>query len=139
MEEKGFDMDSLLQDVSYANLGNARGAQVVGGTIFEARLDQTHPLAYGMASTIPIFRNRSSFHEPAKQPGANVAVLTADPLLSGYISEEKLETAPGSAVLVAARSGRGRVILFMDNPNFRAFWWGTNGLFLNAVFLGSTY
>jgi len=24
----------------------------------------------------------------------------------------------------------------MDNPNFRAFWYGTNGLFLNAVHLG---
>lgn len=139
IEEKSFDLDSLLQDVPYAEIGSTRGAQVVGGTIFEARLDQTHPLAYGMASTIPIFRNRSSFHEPAKQPGTNVAVLTDSPLLSGYISEEKLEMAPGSAVLVATRSGRGRVIVFMDNPNFRAFWWGTNGLFLNAVFLGGTY
>jgi len=128
-----------LQEVPYAEIGSTRGAQVVGGTIFEARLDQTHPLAYGMASTIPIFRNRSSFHEPAERTGTNVAVLTDRPLLSGYISEEKLETAPGSAVLVATRSGRGHVILFMDNPNFRAFWWGTNGLFLNAVFLGSTY
>ncbi len=139
LEEKPFDMDSLLQDVSYADVGQTRGAQVVGGTIFEARLDQTHPLAYGMAETIPIFRNRSSFHEPASQPGTNVATLTNAPLMSGYISEEKLEIAPGSAALVATRSGRGRVILFMDNPNFRAFWWGTNRLFLNAVFLGSTY
>ena len=139
LEEKSFALDSLLQELPYAEIGSTRGAQVVGGTIFEARLDQTHPLAYGMASTIPIFRNRSSFHEPAERPGTNVAVLTDSPLLSGYISEEKLETAPGSAVLVATRSGRGHVILFMDNPNFRAFWWGTNGLFLNAVFLGSTY
>jgi hypothetical protein len=24
----------------------------------------------------------------------------------------------------------------MDNPNFRGFWYGTNGLFLNAVHFG---
>jgi hypothetical protein len=26
-----------------------------------------------------------------------------------------------------------------DNPNFRAFWWGSNGLFLNAVFFGRAF
>ncbi len=139
LEERKLDLDSLLKDVPYADLNEARGAQVVGGTIFEARLDQTHPLAYGMAATIPIFRNSNTLYAPAKEPGANVAVLTDAPLLSGYVSEEKLAQMGGSAAVVAQRSGRGRVILFLDNPNFRAFWYGTNGLFLNAVFLGGAF
>jgi hypothetical protein len=28
------------------------------------------------------------------------------------------------------------VVLFADNPNFRGSWYGTNRLFLNALFLG---
>ena len=31
----------------------------------------------------------------------------------------------------------GRVVSMTDNPNFRAFWWGTNKLFLNALFFGN--
>ena len=34
--------------------------------------------------------------------------------------------------------GRGFVAFDFD-PNFRAFWWGTQGLFLNAVFFGGAF
>lgn len=139
LEERELDLDSLLADVPFADLNEARGAQVIGGTIFEAELDTTHPLAYGMSQTIPIFRNRSSMHDPSDRPGANVGLLTEEPLMSGYISEERLADAEGSAALIATRFGGGRVMLFMDNPNFRAFWYGTNRLFLNAVFFGGVY
>ncbi len=33
--------------------------------------------------------------------------------------------------------GNGKVIFFADNPNFRGTWYGTNKLFLNALFFGS--
>ena len=33
--------------------------------------------------------------------------------------------------------GRGRVVMFADNPNFRGAWYGTNKLFLNAIFFGN--
>jgi hypothetical protein len=39
---------------------------------------------------------------------------------------------------VATSYGSGKVIVMTDNPNFRAFWYGTNKLFLNAIFFGST-
>jgi len=140
LDERDFDLDSLLHDVPYADLNEARGAQVIGGSIFEARLDRTHPLAYGMAGTVPVFvRFRNTLYDPSDQPGANIAVLTDDPLLSGYISEEQDARIGGTATLVARRFGGGRVMLFMDNPNFRAFWYGTSALFLNAVFLGQTF
>jgi hypothetical protein len=63
----------------------------------------------------------------------------AQPRLSGYISEEMEDLARGSASIEAHGVGSGSVILMMDNPNFRAFWWGTNGLFLNAIFFGSVF
>ena len=37
------------------------------------------------------------------------------------------------------RLGRGHVVLFAGDPNFRLFWRGTTQLFLNAVLLLSTY
>jgi hypothetical protein len=38
---------------------------------------------------------------------------------------------------LVSKIGKGRVVLFADNPNFRGAWYGTNKLFLNALFLGS--
>jgi hypothetical protein len=61
------------------------------------------------------------------------------PRLSGYLSEEQMEVAQGAASIEAHRVGGGNVVLFMDNPNFRAFWYGTNGLFLNAILFRDLY
>ena len=33
----------------------------------------------------------------------------------------------------------GSVILFADNPNFRGYWYGTNKLFLNALFFSRLF
>ena len=33
--------------------------------------------------------------------------------------------------------GKGRVVMFADNPNFRGTAYGTNRMFLNAIFLGN--
>ena len=46
------------------------------------------------------------------------------------------EFIPGAASLIVSNVGSGRVIVFADNPNFRGTWYGTNKLFLNAIFLG---
>ena len=35
--------------------------------------------------------------------------------------------------------GDGNIIYLTDNTNFRAFWYGTNGLLLNAIFFGHTF
>ena len=43
----------------------------------------------------------------------------------------------GSASLIVSGAGSGRVVLFADNPNFRGTWYGTNKLFLNAIFFGA--
>ena len=133
LEERELDVDSLVQDQSYADLPNAYGAQGIGGSIFETNLDTTHPVAYGYDDTVPVFRVGTGFYDPSDEPGASVGTYDETPRLSGYLSEEQEEHARGAASIEAHEVGGGQVVLFMDNPNFRAFWYGTNGLFLNAV------
>ena len=123
----------------YVDLENTRGAQVIGGAIFEASLDLGHPLTYGLVnSKIPLFRDHSLMMDKSKNSYANPIVYTASPLLSGYISEEKLDQVKSTTAVTVSQLGRGRVINFSDNPNFRAFWFGTNKLFMNALFFGQT-
>lgn len=137
LDERELEVDSLVQDVSYADLSDAYDAQDIGGSIFQVELDPTHPVAYGYDETVPVFRSGTGFYDPSDEPGASVGTYhEEEPRLSGYVSDEQLEQARGAASIEAHEVGAGQVILFMDNPNFRAFWYGTNGLFLNAVFLG---
>jgi hypothetical protein len=122
--------------VRYADLSRKRGAQEIGGSIFEATLDPTHPVAYGFGETVALFKNNRIFMEPSNAQAATVAAYTEDPVLSGYISDENLERLRGAGAIIARNVGGGQIVMFTDDPNFRAFWWGTQRLFLNAVFLG---
>ena len=88
-------------------------------------------------SYIPVFRNNRVFLEPSGNAYSTPVIYDDEPLLSGYVSEENLELLAGSASTVVARRGNGRAVLIAENPNFRAFWHGTNRLFINAVFFGS--
>lgn len=121
----------------YADLSNTRGAQVIGGSIFNAHLDVTNPLGYGYRSAdMHVFRSTTSFLQKTTNSFATPLYLTNDPLASGYISDENLERIGDTASIVVSGYGGGRVISLIDNPNFRAFWYGTNKLFANAVFFG---
>ncbi len=72
--------------------------------------------------------------EPDEQSYNNPIRYTDNPLLSGYISEENLDKLKGTVPFKVQRLGRGKVLLFTDNTNFRAFWFGTNKLLMNAVY-----
>lgn len=123
----------------YADRSAARGAQYIGGSIFNTRLDLTHPLGYGYNDDdLTVFRNSTLFMKKAENPYATPLYYTDEPLASGYISDENLEKLKGTAAIVVSRLGSGKVITMTDNPNFRAFWYGTNKLFMNAIFFGQT-
>ncbi len=131
--------DSETGQRPYAELSNARGAQVIGGSIFHAHLDLTHPLGYGYnRENMTVFRNSTTFLKPAENPYATPLRYSSNPLASGYISAENLELIGDTASIIVTSYGSGRVISMVDNPAFRAFWFGTNKLLMNAVFFGDT-
>ncbi|WP_144607496.1 M14 family metallopeptidase [Algoriphagus algorifonticola] len=122
---------------SYANYENATGAKVTGGAIFNAKLDTTHPIGYGYQSgSIHTFRNDNLFLEPSDNPYANPLVYTENPLASGYLHPSNLPGLKNGSVIQVGAVGRGRIVAFADNMNFRAFWFGTNKLYMNAIFFG---
>jgi len=128
--------DSALQK-SYADYEYERGAKVTGGAIFNAKLDLTHPIGYGyINSDIHTFRNDNLFMEPSANPYANPLVYTDKPLASGYLHPSNLPGIQNGSVIQISGVGSGRIVAFADNMNFRAFWFGTNKLYMNAIFFG---
>ena len=114
-----------------------RGAGVVGGAIFETKMDLTHPLCYGYEDDIlPVFHRGTNVYEPANKPYATPLKYTSKPILSGYIPRGFDAKIANQAALTVHGLGRGRVISFQDNPNFRGYWYGGTKQFYNAVFFG---
>ena len=123
----------------YVKSSEDRGARAMGGSIFFGKADLTHPIAYGLDSErIPLFRSSTDLLEMPSNPYSTPVLYEQDPLAAGYVHPDLLARMGGTPAVVVEGAGAGAVIAFADNPNFRAFWFGTNRLFLNAVFFGNT-
>ena len=95
----------------------------------------SHPIAFGYKNeTLPLFRGNSIFINADKQSYNNPIQYTKNPLLSGYISKRNLDSLANTVPFQVQRLKRGKVVAFTDNTNFRAFWYGTNKLMMNAIF-----
>ncbi len=129
-----------VERTDYGEKERLDAVDVVGGAIFAANLDNTHPLGFGYPQRdIFLHKNVEEPMESTDNPYATVIAYTDEPVYSGYVSEENAEALAGTAALIAERSGAGSVILFADNPNFRGYWYGTNKLFMNSVFFSTLF
>jgi hypothetical protein len=137
-EDKEKEKDKKIERAPYVDAYENIGKESVGGAIFEVTLDLTHPLAFGYKrENLAVYRNSTVWIAPSENPYATVAKYTDDPHIDGFITDKNLnEFLKPSASLIVSKIGAGRVVLFADNPNFRGSWYGTNRLFLNALFLG---
>jgi len=81
-----------------------------------------------------MFRDTAIFIKPDSLSYNNPIKYTKKPLLSGYISNPNLNILKNSVPFQVKSLGKGKVVVFTDNTNFRAFWYGTNKLLMNAIF-----
>jgi hypothetical protein len=138
-EDTDIELAELTKRLPYVEASEHLGRERLGGAIFEVDLDVTHPLGFGYRSSkLPVYKNNLVFLAPSKNPYATVAKYSENPHIDGFVSKNNLEKfiKPAASIIVSAL-GKGRVVLFADNPNFRGAWYGTNKLFLNALFLGA--
>lgn len=114
------------------------GASVLGGAIFEAKMDLSHPLCYGYDNDqIALFRRGTSLYETPENKYSSPVMYTDEPVASGYIPKGFDKKAAGQAAVTVHQNGKGKVICFQDNLLFRGYWYGGNKLFGNAVFFSS--
>lgn len=126
-----------VKRMDYVSAGDYQGSRAIGGSVYQANLDITHPLGFGYTKRdLSVYRNTTVFIEASKSPFNTVIKYTGNPLLSGYIHPINLERIRNSVSLQVSALGQGRAILFIDDPAFRGYWYGTNKLLFNAVFFG---
>ncbi len=127
---------------SWYDTDDAKGAKrfSVPGAVFATRLDSRHWMAGGSPEMVPMLVNSNRLYLPPDGPVTSerrvIATYAGSVPLSGHAWPETQERIDGKVFVYEERVGRGRVIAFAEDPNFRAYLRGANRLFLNAVLLG---
>jgi hypothetical protein len=124
--------------LDYARQEDVEGSRRINGAIFQADLDITHPIAFGVNSRkLFINKNGPTILVPSTNKYNTIAQYVANPFVNGYSSKVNIGRVANSAAIIATASGNGEVILFADDPTYRGYWLGTNRLFLNAIFFAN--
>lgn len=118
----------------YLNRSADTQVQMIPGSIFMTKLDLTHPLCFGYTREfMPAFKSSETVAKTDSNAYSNPAIYSDNPLLSGFCSKENVARIKGSPY---ASIHDRKIISIYDDPNFRAAWYGTNRIFINALFFG---
>ncbi|MFA6086539.1 M14 family zinc carboxypeptidase [Mucilaginibacter sp.] len=129
---------NLQGRLDYARQEDVEGSRRINGAIFQADLDITNPIAFGITNRkLYINKNGPTILLPSSNKYATVAQYIARPFVNGYSSKTNILKVANSAAIIAVSSGNGEVVLFADDPTYRGYWLGTNRLFLNAIFFAN--
>jgi hypothetical protein len=114
----------------------------VPGAIARVRVRPDYWLTAGMGDTVYTMVEGRAIYAPVKaDKGINAAYYdAADKLVvSGHLWTENKKQMAFKPLVVSGTSGRGIVVGFTQDPNFRAIGDGLNVLFLNAIFRGPAH
>jgi hypothetical protein len=105
------------------------------GAMVRAEFNTAHFLTLSYEPAQVVLHNSDYIFTPSKE-GTQVVTYAKEKLrLSGFVWPETEKRLAGTPYLIAEKLGRGHVILFADDPNFRMLWPRLTRLFMNAVLL----
>ena len=112
------------------------------GALMKATLDTEHWLTAGTDGELQVMVEGTRVFSPITlDKGRNVATYATgdDAIAAGLMWPEAKTQLGNKPFLIAQTRGRGHVIAFTEDPNFRAFMEGTQLLFINSVLLGPAH
>ena len=96
-------------------------------------------LTVGMPGPPPALFWGKDFYDATGDPQQDlVKARGRDPVLAGVAWPEAKQILPGTLLEAVESHGKGRVVVFTQDPAFRLFWRGTMPLVLDAVFYGAS-
>lgn len=108
-------------------------SNTVEGAIFRIRLDNTHPLGFGMPDHYYTLKTGTNLYGYLEN-GWNVGALRPGSHRSGFVGANIREKLDDTLVFGVQNMGRGQMIYMVDTPIFRQFWYNGKMLLGNAVF-----
>ncbi|OYT73152.1 MAG: hypothetical protein CFK52_02475 [Chloracidobacterium sp. CP2_5A] len=108
------------------------------GAIFRAAVNREHFLTFSHEQPdLPVLLGER-FFRPSKT-GTNVLTIKNSTPLAGFVWKGNTERFAGdTAQVIEEQLGAGHVILFAEDPHYRAIWQAQRRIFLNALIFGPT-
>jgi hypothetical protein len=107
------------------------------GAVLATRMQPRHPLTLGLTSSPDVLFEGSTVLKATGDPRQDVLVADDDsPVAAGFAWPEAAQRLAGSLLVGSEQRGKGSVVLFVQDPDYRLFWRATMPIFLNAVLLG---
>jgi len=129
--DNAYDESSL----AYGDGSTLYAKKLIAGAIYEADIDTTHPLFYGYSNdTLPLFKTSNMIVKNEYSPFTTPARYTKGPLMAGFSDTAMVALLAETPAVIAEKLGRGVVIGFTDNTQFRGYWYGTNKMLANAIY-----
>lgn len=131
------DSSDNARYLSYADRENFEGLKRIPGAAFNARVDITHPLAFGLKPTLFSLRNgtRALIPDAQLQTVVHYERSANEVLAAGYASSANISLMAGKTVAGVLPVEKGKIVYLVDNPHFRMFWRGPSRMMQNAVML----
>ena len=108
----------------------------LSGVILRTDIKKTNPLFWGFQeNTLPVYKMSAGTYASARS--TSPMKYSKDLYISGYMSDANKEKIAGTSAMLVNDYGRGRVIFFVDDMNFRSYWYGTQKVFVNAIMYGN--
>ncbi|MEL4307764.1 M14 family metallopeptidase [Joostella sp. CR20] len=126
--------DSISKPKSYALSARNYIQNLITGAIYKAKVDTTHPLAFGYTDTYYSMKLNGDAYNYLTTKNAVYLENTSAPL-SGFAGVNAQKKQPNSVVFGTEKVGKGTVVYFVDNPLFRGFWENGKLFFVNALFM----
>ncbi len=114
----------------------------VAGVLLRADVDQEHWLTAGIHTELHSIFTGADMYAPLRiTDGRNVVNFSnkEQVLASGYMWQENHEQVAHKPLVMVQPQGRGMVISFTQEPNYRAYMDGMHVLLMNAIFRASAY
>jgi hypothetical protein len=138
-EKKDADKAAEAKDLKerleqYDGEERRRISQIVPGAIVQNKVDNTHPLGYGLEGDYYSLKNSSATYNWLKDAW-NVVYVPEEFNSYGFIGHELKKRIGGTVTFAVEQKGRGSIVYMIDNPLFRGFWHNGLHVFTNAVFM----
>lgn len=131
------EIDSQFDEerLSFSDKSSLYARKLVAGAVYEATIDTSHPLFYGYTTdTLPMFKTNNMVVKNYYSPFTTPATYTPAPLMAGFSDDKLVKLISETPAVVTTTQGKGVVIGFTDNTQFRGYWYGTNKMLSNAIY-----
>lgn len=119
---------------AYADREREYSNNLITGAIFNAKVDNTHPMAFGYDDNYFTLKLGSSAYS-LLDSGYNVAYLNNTKVFSGFAGKDAVKNLDQTLVFGEERMGSGSFIYMVDNTLFRSFWENGKLFLVNSIFM----